>query len=89
MMFNGDLMKRATGTERGSLLEAVADNSRLSRRARKSIICIWRAWRASRTAPSWAWRINCLRLARRQAWPQALQDVWWAVLNSNEFILNH
>jgi hypothetical protein len=27
--------------------------------------------------------------ARRGDVAAALQDVWWAVLNSNEFIINH
>jgi len=32
---------------------------------------------------------NKLLLARKGDTVAALQDVWWAVLNSNEFIFNH
>jgi hypothetical protein len=32
---------------------------------------------------------NELLLRRKGESVAALQDIWWAVLNSNEFILNH
>ena len=32
---------------------------------------------------------NKLLAARNGDLPAALQDLWWAVLNSNEFIINH
>ena len=32
---------------------------------------------------------NKLLAARKGDVVAALQDIWWAVLNSNEFILNH
>jgi hypothetical protein len=32
---------------------------------------------------------NKLLVAHRGDPAKALQDVWWAVLNTNEFILNH
>ncbi len=32
---------------------------------------------------------NELLAARKGDTAAALQDVWWALLNSNEFILNH
>jgi hypothetical protein len=32
---------------------------------------------------------NKLLVAREGDTAAALQDVWWAVLNSNEFIINH
>ena len=32
---------------------------------------------------------NQLLVARKGDAVGALQDVWWAVLNSNEFIINH
>ena len=32
---------------------------------------------------------NKLLIARQGDTAAALQDVWWAVLNSNEFIFNH
>jgi len=32
---------------------------------------------------------NMLMVARQGDASAALQDMWWVVLNSNEFILNH
>ena len=34
-------------------------------------------------------RANDLMAARKGDAVGALQDIWWAVLNSNEFIINH
>jgi hypothetical protein len=32
---------------------------------------------------------NAMLVARKGDAIGALQDIWWAVLNSNEFIINH
>ena len=32
---------------------------------------------------------NAIMIARKGDAVGALQDIWWAVLNSNEFIINH
>jgi hypothetical protein len=87
MMFNGDMMKRATSSERGSLLEAVADNSRLS--PEQKINYLYLAGLSRKPNSTELGLANQLLKDRRGSMAQALQDVWWAVLNSNEFILNH
>jgi hypothetical protein len=87
MMFNGDMMKRATSSERGSLLEAVADNSRLN--PEQKITYLYFAGLSRKPNSTELGLANQLLKDRRGSLAQALQDVWWAVLNSNEFILNH
>ena len=87
MMMNGDLIKKATDIKSGSFLQRVAANSKLNGRAK--IDYLYRAALArspSATERSLADQLATLRKGNPVA---ALQDVWWAVLNSNEFILNH
>ncbi len=106
MMFNGDLIQRATSTGSGSFLARVADSSETPA---KKIEYLFLAGLARRPTSRELRAANQLVMARakpdsgkyekgrrRNRNPQptdpiaaALQDVWWAVLNSNEFILNH
>ena len=86
MMFNGDLVKAATAIGGGSFLDAVATGG--SRDEAK----IGRLYEAALArAPTTKELTAAKRLvaSRRGDVPNALQDIWWAVLNSNEFILNH
>jgi len=87
MMFNGDLIQKATSAERGSFLERVANNGRLSSSAK--INYLYMAALARKPASNELALANDLLAARRGNVSAAMQDVWWALLNSNEFILNH
>lgn len=84
MLFNGDLVKRSISIENGAWLGNLSKSGAkfndkvhglfmagLSRRARAEELKI---------------AANLLRV-RKGKTPDALQDLWWAVLNSNEFIL--
>ncbi len=86
MMFNGDLIKKATDTYNGSFLHRVAAsnikpeakieylfNAALSREPNQNEVKI----------------ANALLVARKGDTAAALQDIFWAVLNSNEFIIQH
>lgn len=86
MMFNGDLIKSATNAEKGSFLAKVADSgmkpgekieflfqSALSRSPSKDEVTI----------------ANKLLVARSGDSKAAMQDMFWAILNSNEFIIQH
>jgi Protein of unknown function (DUF1549)/Protein of unknown function (DUF1553) len=86
MLFNGDLIKKATDVSNGSFLHRVAAsnlkpeakidylfNAALSRDPSKAEIGI----------------ANQLLVARKGDAAAALQDIFWAVLNSNEFIIQH
>jgi hypothetical protein len=85
-MWNGELVKKATSGERGSFLAQVAASD--AKNPAKISQLFTAALSRKPTASE-------LQLAQ-QLWQQrkgdtaaALQDLWWAVLNSNEFILNH
>ena len=86
MMFNGDLVKRATSLGKGSFLDRVvsdrgSNDSRINR--------LYLAALGRKPSGSELKAASALVAARRGDVADALQDVWWAVLNSNEFILNH
>jgi len=87
MMMNGDLMKKAIGTDKGSFLEEVANNSKLNNPAKINYLFLAAMARRPTAAENTA--ANQLMTLRGGNATAALQDVWWAVLNSNEFILNH
>jgi len=86
MMFNGDLIKKATSIEKGSFLTTVA-TSNLKPAAK--IEYLFQA-AVARTPNNAELDIaNKLLVARKGDAPAALQDMFWAVLNSNEFIMQH
>ncbi|MDH3716594.1 MAG: DUF1549 and DUF1553 domain-containing protein [Planctomycetota bacterium] len=86
MMMNGDLMKRATSTEQGGFLQRVASDPKTT--PTKKIQLLFKAALA-RQATSAERKAANSTLAGRENMVQALQDVWWVLLNTNEFILNH
>lgn len=86
MMMNGDLMRRATSCEPGSFLHEVAVSEATDA---QKVQRLYLAALARR--PTGAESKLALRLwqARGGDTPAALEDLWWALLNSNEFLLNH
>jgi hypothetical protein len=84
---NGDLIKKAISTEKGSFLEQVALDGRLSNAAK--INYLFMAALSRKPNGNETQGANELMVMRGGDAIAALQDVWWAVLNSNEFILNH
>jgi hypothetical protein len=87
MMFNGDLIEQVTGVEPGSFLDRLTNNSRRRPAAKVDQLYLAAVARRARARDIRAYR-------RLEAYHQhdqlkALQDMWWALLNSNEFILNH
>ncbi|MFT5522717.1 MAG: hypothetical protein ACI9HK_000661 [Pirellulaceae bacterium] len=86
MMFNGALIKEATNVDKGSFLWKVA-NSTLS--PKEKIAYLYSAGLGRAPTSTEVAIANKLYLARKGDSAAALQDVWWAVLNSNEFIMNH
>ncbi len=86
MMFNGDLIKRATSKDKGSFLTTVAEEQT---RSAQKINFLFMTALARRPTKKEIEVANQLLLARKRDVAGALQDLWWAVLNSNEFILNH
>ncbi|MEM6798524.1 MAG: DUF1549 and DUF1553 domain-containing protein [Planctomycetota bacterium] len=87
MMMNGDLIKRATSSEDGSFLYKIAWSKKLS--GAEKVRYLYLA--ALSRAPGRDELRVCNRLlaTREGDMTESLQDIWWALLNSNEFIFNH
>lgn len=86
-LMNGELMKRATGNDEGSMLAHVAGDVKLTN-AEKIRYLYLAAFSRPPTKPELS-IANELLVARSGNVGAALQDIWWALLNSNEFILIH
>jgi len=86
MMMNGDLVKKASSVDQGGFLQAVAtangDNT-------AKINALYAAGLARKPNGNEMQAASALLAAKKGNVVGALQDVWWSILNSNEFILNH
>ncbi len=87
MMMNGGLVKQATACEPGSFLHRIAMNKDLTNA--KKIDYLYESALSRNPTRNELAIANQLLAARDGKVPEALRDVWWAILNSNEFILNH
>jgi hypothetical protein len=87
MMMNGELINKATEVQTGSFLHRVAIDAKMNNAAK--INRLYLAALARRPTAGEIALANELLAARKGDAVAALADVWWAVLNSNEFILNH
>ncbi len=87
MMMNGDLVNKATSSEKGSFLDNVATNAKFKPADR--IDYLYLAALGRRPTTSEVGVANQAVGARKNDVVAALQDIWWVLLNSNEFILNH
>lgn len=87
MMMNGELIRQATNIDKGGFLQRVAADEKLSTGAK--INRLYLAALARRPTSREVALAKKLMQYRQNDPAAALQDVWWAVLNSNEFILNH
>ncbi len=84
MMFNGSLMKQATSLDQGSFLASVLSDSRL-RPVQKVQELFLAAF--ARRPTSRELRMAQQLLASAPDDATVWQDFWWALLNSNEFLL--
>ncbi len=86
-LMNGELIRRATGNQPGSMLAKVAGDPKMDNA--QKIRYLYLAG-LSRLPTKKELNIgNELLVARGGKVGPALQDIWWAVLNTNEFILIH
>lgn len=86
MMFNGELIREAISLEPGSWLQRIAnDPSSVGEKVQHLFI----AGLARKPRPEELTAAKTLLQARKNDAGAMLQDMWWAVLNSNEFIINH
>jgi hypothetical protein len=86
MMFNGDLVKKATNTQDDSFLGKIV-HSKLSEREKLNYLFM--AALARYPTPAEAQGTQTLINLKNGNTSGALVDVWWALLNSSEFIFNH
>ena len=86
MLMNGDLIKKAMSTNSGTFLGKVAAVDKSNSQKIQYLFLAGLSRKPDRDELKVAqelWR------ARKGNAPEALKDIWWALLNSNEFILNH
>jgi len=86
MMFNGELVKQATSTEKGTFLYEMATGNL---KPGDRINYLYLAALARKATNNEMGIANRLLVARGGNVGAAMQDIWWALLNSNEFILIH
>lgn len=86
MMFNGDLIKKATATDQGGFLATIATSSL---KPQEKIGYLFQAAVSRNPTNDEVSIANKLLAARNGDSAGALQDMFWAVLNSNEFIIQH
>ena len=84
MMFNGDLVKRAIAVDSGSWLGNLA---KANSKPQEKVAVIFAAGMARKPKPEELKIAAQLIAVRKGKTEEALQDLWWAVLNSNEFIM--
>ena len=89
-MWNGELVRKATSGQQGTFLHEVAQNVRRADTAGQKVLQDLFLAALGRN-PKAAELNQAQELLRRRGGDvtAALQDIWWALLNSNEFILNH
>ena len=86
MMFNGEMIRAATGSGQQTFLDVVA---RGSGSQKDKLNHLFKAGLSRSATASEARLANQLLEARGGDTGEALRDLWWVILNSNEFIFNH
>ncbi len=86
MMFNGELMRDAISTEPGSYLAQLAT---ISGTPAEKVHHLFEAGLSRRATKDELNAAQQLLAARQGNLTEMLQDLWWAILNSNEFIIIH
>jgi hypothetical protein len=86
MMFNGDLIRDAISLEPGSWLHQVTQNKSSPQ---EKVQYLFIAGLGRKPKPEELTIATRLMDARKRDVGGMLQDLWWAILNSNEFIFIH
>ncbi|QDV34158.1 DUF1549 and DUF1553 domain-containing protein [Tautonia plasticadhaerens] len=89
MMMNGDLITEATSCTPGSFLKDLLDEAR--RRGASADFVVDRLYLAALSRPPSSTEAAAAQAMLRQG-PDGvavMEDIFWALLNSNEFVLNH
>ena len=86
MMFNGELIREATSIESGSWLDQIA---RANTKLPEKVHFLFIAGMGRKATKDELIAAEQLLMARNGKAIEMLQDMWWAILNSNEFIIKH
>ncbi|MEM9367050.1 MAG: DUF1549 domain-containing protein [Planctomycetota bacterium] len=86
MLFNGELTRNATDLKPGSFIDRISQVGRSPRDRVTQLFLTGLARRPSRNEMMLGAQ---LLKAREGDEKEMLQDLWWAILNSNEFIMQH
>jgi len=86
MLFNGELTRNAIKTDQGTLIDRVARTGRSPRQRLTELFMAGLARRPTKNEFSVAGKLLAARGGNEK---EMLQDMWWAILNSNEFIMQH
>jgi len=87
MMFNGDMIKEAISTKPGTLISNLLADKKLKDEQRVNYL--FEAGLSRLPSREELKMANNFLQARKGNRAEALKDIWWVVLNSNEFIFNH
>lgn len=90
MMMNGELMEKAVGGQPGSFLADLLDQARRQRKGSPEVTMVNGLYMAALSRPPSPRELAKSRefLASYPDTIRVLQDIFWALLNSNEFVLN-
>ena len=86
MLFNGDMIREATSTKKGSLINRLANADMKDTKKVEQLFLAGLSRRPNGKERDMAKAIFAARNGNTQ---EALRDVWWVILNTNEFIFNH
>lgn len=87
MMMNGELINQATSAAPGGFLHTVAANGKWSNPTKIKYLYLASLSRMPDSREAGV--ANQLLMLRKGNVTEALQDIWWVLLNCNEFILIH
>lgn len=86
MMFNGDIIQKAVRYDEGSMIDGLIKGERSDKKCVEQLYLAGLARKPTSNEWSMAKMLIASNGGNRHL---AYQDLWWAILNSNEFILNH
>lgn len=86
MLFNGELTQNATSIKPGSFLERLSQTGKTTQDRLNQLYMAGLSRKPTKREMSLA---ASLYRARGGKEVEMLQDMWWAILNSNEFIMQH
>jgi hypothetical protein len=86
MMFNGELIREAISLEPGTWLHQLSQNRAAPQ---DKVQYLFIAGLGRKPKPEELTVATQILAARKGEVGGMLQDMWWAILNSNEFIFNH